>query len=78
MKTLTFIIAAFLFSTTCYAQSLNGADSTVQNFKKYLIKNIRYPAIARENNVQGMVGANCQIKCGQKDREYRISEASEC
>src|ERR1700754_3566396 len=66
MKTLTFIIAAFLFSTKCYAQSLNGADSTVQNFKKYLIKNIRYPAIARENNVQGTLVLTVKLNADKK------------
>ena|ERR1700749_3503625 len=66
MKKLTFIIASLLFSTACYAQSLNGADSTVQNLKKYLIKNIRYPAVARENNVQGTLVLTVKINADKK------------
>jgi hypothetical protein len=66
MKTLTFIIAVFLFSTACHAQNLADTDSTVQNFKKYLIKNIRYPAISRENNVQGTLVLTVKINADKK------------
>jgi TonB family protein len=66
MKTLTFIVAAFLFSTACQAQNLAVPDSTVQNFKKYLIKNIRYPAVARENNIQGTLVLTVKINADKK------------
>lgn len=66
MKTLTYIIAAFLFSTAGHAQSFNSTDSTVQNFKKYLTKNIRYLAVARENNVQGTLVLTVKINADKK------------
>ena len=72
MKTLTFIIAAFLFSITCHAQSVSSADSTVQNFKKYLSKNIRYLAVARENDVKGTVVLTIKINADKKVGDIEI------
>ncbi len=72
MKTLTFIIAAFLFSITCHAQSVSSADSTVQNFKKYLSKNIRYLAVARENDVEGTVVLTVNINADKKIGDIEI------
>lgn len=48
------LIVVLSFSITTYAQkNANPTDSIINTFKTYLSKNIRYPAIARENYVQG-------------------------
>ena len=54
MKSLVIIIAVLLFSVTGYSQSkMTKRDSTVAAFKYYVTRYTRYPAVARENDVEG-------------------------
>jgi predicted RND superfamily exporter protein len=67
MKNLYLIIAVLLFCVSGYAQSsISIKDSTIDAFKSYLHKNTRYPAVARENNVQGTAVITIKINAGQK------------
>lgn len=70
MKVLYLTIAVLLFCTKGYSQStVPKSDSTVNAFKSYLVKNTRYPAVARENDVEGDMAI-----CFKLDKDKRISE----
>jgi len=70
MKSLYLIIAILLFCMTGYSQSsASKKDSTINAFKDYLLKKTRYPAVARENDVEGDVAI-----CFKLNKDKRISE----
>jgi TonB family protein len=70
MKNLCLIIAILLIGVSVNAQSsISKKDSTVNAFKIYLIRKTNYPAVARENDLQGDVAV-----CFKVDKNKRISE----
>ena len=55
MKTLFLAIFAFIFFTQAKAQEMTKVDSTIAILTNYLQKNTYYPAMSKENGVQGTV-----------------------
>ncbi len=54
MKITVVILAVMLFGVKTHAQTNSSEiDSTSQSLKTYLSKNIKFPAVALENGVQG-------------------------
>ncbi|WP_448698394.1 energy transducer TonB [Mucilaginibacter sp. AW1-3] len=48
------VMMVLLSQVTCFAQTTNSIkDDSLKNFCRYLMKNIHYPAVAKENNIQG-------------------------
>lgn len=80
MKTLSLTIVAILFITKVYAQSANVDSATVVNLRRFFSRNIRYPAIARENDLQGTVVVTFRIDSNQKISDIKIikSLSPEC
>jgi hypothetical protein len=51
---LTGVMVILFSQMTSFAQATSlMKDDSLRNFCRYLMKNIRYPAIAKENNIQG-------------------------
>jgi len=70
MKGLYLIIAVLFFCIKGYSQSaISKRDSTVNAFKYYLLKKTRYPAVARENDVEGDM-----VICFKLGKDKKISE----
>ncbi|WP_179415230.1 energy transducer TonB [Mucilaginibacter sp. E4BP6] len=81
MKNLYPIIVILLFSVSVYAQSsISKKDSTINAFKDYLLKKTRYPAVARENNVQGDMAVCFTVGKDKKISKIRIVKglSAEC
>jgi len=70
MKGLYLIIAILLFCMTGYSQfAVSKKDSTINAFKDYLLKKTRYPAVARENDMEGDM-----VVCFKLGKDKKISE----
>jgi len=73
MKNLFLTITILLFSVIVEAQSsISKKDSTVEAFRNYLLKKTRYPAVARENNVQGTAVLAIKVDDGKKINSITI------
>jgi len=64
-----------------YSQDvINVADTSILSFKTYLEKNIRYPAIAAENDVKGQMLITFKLNNDKKitDVQFVIPLMAEC
>jgi TonB family protein len=80
MKTLCLTIIVLLFFARVHAQETASADSAVIGLKTYLAKNVRPPAIAMENHVQGTVIINFKIDDNKNITDFHVvkSLSREC
>src|ERR1700749_3650670 len=69
MKFIPITLVSLLFCLSVKAQSSAIADSIVKSLKIYLSKNIRYPAVAAENEIQGQLIVSFRL-----NNESRIDE----
>jgi len=59
-----------------YSQSpITKKDSTINAFKDYLLKKTRYPAVARENDVEGDMAICFKLGKDKKISEVKIVKA---
>jgi len=67
MRIIYLSITIMFFCSAAYAQTIPiKADSTTEAFKTYLEKNIRFPAVSRENYVQGKMVIGFTLNDAQK------------
>lgn len=81
MKNLFLIITILLFEVSVNAQSsISKKDSTINAFKNYLTKKTKYPAVARENDVQGDVAVYFKVGKDKRIGAVKIVKAlsAEC
>jgi TonB family protein len=80
MKRLYLTIIALLFFAGAHAQETAKSDSLVASLKIYLEKNLRPPAVAIENNVQGTVVIGFKIDDNKNITDIQVvkSLSREC
>lgn len=81
MKNICAFVLLFLLTLRSYSQGASATtDSTILSFKNYLQKNIKYPAVAAENEVKGQMLITFKLNSDNKitDVQFVIPLMKEC